>query len=1102
MKTTEYTSPVQDFSRGVVSGVVDRKRGRPNWLKDAENLYGRPLGAASIRPGSRDLSDATLPEASHSLLKYYASGGGGLFVAAGTHIYLVTTTGYPLVILPITPSTNEWSHDNLNGVMIATQRLTPGNLPLIYDGTTWMSLKPPVPANSLTLTPGIGAGSMTPNVTYYYRLRWLFKNGASKSSTPQSVAMGVGDNQVAITTIPISPSPARSDYLGWRLERTEAGATSAGPYYFVADGTAANYTDQTSDSNLDYQADEGLHGDPPPMDGVIAFANRLIGWYGSALYPSQSPGDLEATGICNYDPELTVYAAKDDGDTIQLCVVVGDELLILKRRSVWRLTGTGPENFQLVPVVAGSGARGGEAGAVGPRAACAIGNAAFFWGDGGIFRYAAGRVDPAGWIEMGKYMTGVNKAVQDRIVMVNQIGDFVLIFNPQSPYDYNSHCLLYDARINQWWPWRGWFARDAIVVKDGSLGDATLVFCDSRTAEASGVFETRSSSVAFAQSSFHTYAVSPDPNGTQQWAANGINIDNGASTPSFSRLSQCTDGSSGFYYAYNEDNGGGERVMVRHVDSTGATMAGFPVAVHPPAGAGRFIDDLKIVPDWQGGAYCVYSERIGGTTTGPMCRRVNGDGTFAWAEQVLAGNRCFYLSILGLSLNAGGDLIIGGADFGSTSTSRWFRIDRATGAVTWDVTKAGLNMSGDGYCIENEDFNIWYKRSNDSHCALIKLSDGSTITPGAQTSTATGTGLSIAVASAACSDGVGGLFCMIAGTKTSPSGDYGIWVRRIDKLGNLLWSSAVEITDDPQYRPNGIGGVACIPDGEFGCICLSFMFRTAGTPIRSHVDAVRLDANGNRVWGSSAIRVAAYEAVNGINKGGACTDGAGGAVMVWQDGRNGSNRMCYGARILSDGSLPWTADGVQLSNRTGIAFQIDPIVFAGAPVGGLPSGSGSGYHVWVGFDGFKDEKDRLRAGGNAVPWLALTPMIDDSDKLGVASNQPKEFGRLQSYINTNPSQVSAAIILEPGSRVVAIPLDVGIGGAEWGDDTATIGDDDGVWDESDWGQDEQAPVTSAFPVGTIGSRYAMQYSGAAEDDMQFQGFELDAVLTPERRIDQ
>src|SRR4029077_881359 len=64
----------------------------------------------------------------------------------------------------------------------------------------------------------------------------------------------------------------------------------------------------------------------------------------------------------------------------------------------------------------------------------------------------------------------------------------------------------------------------------------------------------------------------------------------------------------------------------------------------------------------------------------------------------------------------------------------------------------------------------------------------------------------------------------------------------------------------------------------------------------------------------------------------ACEDGAGGALVVWQDGRPGAQGQdVYGQRVNGAGAVQWTAGGVGVC--TAVADQKEPAV-AGDPLGG------------------------------------------------------------------------------------------------------------------------------------------------------------------------
>ena len=50
-----------------------------------------------------------------------------------------------------------------------------------------------------------------------------------------------------------------------------------------------------------------------------------------------------------------------------------------------------------------------------------------------------------------------------------------------------------------------------------------------------------------------------------------------------------------------------------------------------------------------------------------------------------------------------------------------------------------------------------------------------------------------------------------------------------------------------------------------------------------------------------------------------CSDGAGGAIITWTDGRDGENDI-YAQRVLDNGSVLWDLNGIAISNTTDLEF--------------------------------------------------------------------------------------------------------------------------------------------------------------------------------------
>ena len=161
-----------------------------------------------------------------------------------------------------------------------------------------------------------------------------------------------------------------------------------------------------------------------------------------------------------------------------------------------------------------------------------------------------------------------------------------------------------------------------------------------------------------------------------------------------------------------------------------------------------------------------------------------------------------------------------------------------------------------------------------------------------------------------------GLGGVIAVWQDSRSGDDDIYAQRLSAAGVARWA------------PNGVsvsvaGGEQvypqAVPDGAGGAIIVWEDFRNGGT---SDVYAQRIDASGAMQWtpgGVALCTAAAFQLFPLV-----VSDGAGGAVVVWTDERMSGCRNFYAQRVGADGTPQWTADGVALT--TAVVDQQPPAV--------------------------------------------------------------------------------------------------------------------------------------------------------------------------------
>lgn len=337
-------------------------------------------------------------------------------------------------------------------------------------------------AAGLQMTLAAAAGGSIPVGSQpYYRLRFRYSDGSSRSNAPLQLGAPIaGPNQtVNLTNI---ANEIRSDYLGWTLERTKSGGLSIGPFYFVADGTGTTYSDAAADSDLGDVADENVHGEPPHFNGIVAYKDRLVGWVGATLWFSQSVGDIEATGIANWNALNASDIGPDDGDAINAVVVQVDRLAVLKRWSAWAVEGDDITNFRAFPL-------GKGAGASGPRAACVAGATVYFWGDAGMHRIRQNIVEPFGWTEQGHTFAKIKAGQYGDVVLKNYLGQHLLMFF-STDATYNDDGLAYDLRFGGWVAIKGWYVADLLVQKAGAFGNAqAIVMVDRRDLDAGAGFD-------------------------------------------------------------------------------------------------------------------------------------------------------------------------------------------------------------------------------------------------------------------------------------------------------------------------------------------------------------------------------------------------------------------------------------------------------------------------------------------------------------------------------------------------------------------------------------------------------------------------------------
>jgi hypothetical protein len=150
------------------------------------------------------------------------------------------------------------------------------------------------------------------------------------------------------------------------------------------------------------------------------------------------------------------------------------------------------------------------------------------------------------------------------------------------------------------------------------------------------------------------------------------------------------------------------------------------------------------------------------------------------------------------------------------------------------------------------------------------------------------------------------------------SGAWFLYAQRLDGAGGARWTadgvrlSATAAT----YQFDGFARP--VPDGAGGAI-VAWESSGAWTSPGSDLLAQRIDGQGALQWGASGTVVSAAAGDQTVPR--MTTDGAGGAIIAWEDCRVGSAvRDIYAQRVSGSGTATWTADGVPVADAANSQF--------------------------------------------------------------------------------------------------------------------------------------------------------------------------------------
>ncbi len=402
-----------------------------------------------------------------------------------------------------------------------------------------------------------------------------------------------------------------------------------------------------------------------------------------------------------------------------------------------------------------------------------------------------------------------------------------------------------------------------------------------------------------------------------QWVEDGVPICTAAENQEGSQL--VSDGTGGAIIVWDDQRSGypdSPDIYAQRVNASGTVLWDNDGVDICTATGPQWRPQL--VSDGAGGAIITWEDwRNGWDDPDIYAQRVDSSGTVLWDTNAVAiCTAPGFQEVPQLISDGAGGVIIAWTDLRSGDPDIYAQRVNASGTVLWDT-------SGIAICTATDDQGIPRVASDGAGGAIISWPD---LRSGdsdiyAQRVDASGrvrwdaNGVPINTAresqyfSQLVSDGVGGavITWYDSTSYVYRSDSYDIYAQRVDASGTVQWDiNGVPIctaTDD-QYNPR------LISDGIGGAI-ISWDDRRKS---EKDIYAQRVESSGIVLWTVNGIPICTATDEQRYPR--LISDGAGGAITIWEDYRSGNGNI-YAQRVNALGLVQWTANGVAICTAAG-----------------------------------------------------------------------------------------------------------------------------------------------------------------------------------------
>lgn len=332
--------------------------------------------------------------------------------------------------------------------------------------------------------------------------------------------------------------------------------------------------------------------------------------------------------------------------------------------------------------------------------------------------------------------------------------------------------------------------------------------------------------------------------------------------------------------------------------------------------------NVQVVSDGAGGAICTWVDTRNGAQD-IYAQRMNSNGSLLWnVDGIAICNAVSDQYSPRLISDAAGGAIIAWYDNRAGNYDIYAQRINAGGLVLWAT-------DGVPVCTATGNQNAHQLIADGSGGAIIVWSDGRVGGPNAdilaQRIDASGAALWTPQGASICnatslqnspglvSDGAGGAIITWEDWRNFSQPD--IYTQRISFNGFASWNfNGVLICSEPNFANQY--STKIVSDGANGAIICWLDQRNFGSG--QDIYAQKVNASGLVQWVSNGVAICTANALQTAQQ--MISDGAGGAIIIWEDRR--TERDIYAQRLNNSGTAQWAANGISICNTTGT--QTDP----------------------------------------------------------------------------------------------------------------------------------------------------------------------------------